>query len=75
MASPLIPHARIPFGHMLAFGWMPSPLKVWAYRTFLRYRIGPHVSIGPGAAVVGDDVEIAEGVTIGLLAATPRSAR
>jgi acetyltransferase-like isoleucine patch superfamily enzyme len=68
MASPLIPHARIPFRHMLAFGWMPSPLKVWAYRTFLRYRIGPHVTIGPGAAVVGEDVEIAEGVTIGLLA-------
>jgi acetyltransferase-like isoleucine patch superfamily enzyme len=68
MASPLIPHARIPFGHMLAFGWMPSPLKVWAYRTFLRYRIGRHVTIGPGAAVVGEDVEIADGVTIGLLA-------
>jgi acetyltransferase-like isoleucine patch superfamily enzyme len=68
MATPLIPHARIPFGHMLAFGWMPSPLKVWAYRTFLHYRIGRHVSIGPGAAVVGDDVEIADGVSIGLLA-------
>jgi acetyltransferase-like isoleucine patch superfamily enzyme len=68
MATPLIPHARIPFGHMLAFGWMPSPVKVWAYRTFLHYRIGRNVSIGPGAAVVGEDVEIADGVTIGLLA-------
>jgi acetyltransferase-like isoleucine patch superfamily enzyme len=68
MATPLIPHARIPFGHMLAFGWMPSPLKVWAYRTFLHYRIGRNVSIGPGAAVVGKDVTISDGVTIGLLA-------
>jgi acetyltransferase-like isoleucine patch superfamily enzyme len=50
------------------FGWLPSPVKVWAYRTFLRYRIGRHVKIAFGGVIVGDDVELGDHVEIGLLA-------
>jgi len=68
MAPSLIPRARLPLGHLLAFGWMPSALRVWVYRTFLGYRIGRRVSIAPGAAIVGERVQIGDGVEIGLLA-------
>jgi len=68
MASSLIPRARLPIGHLLAFGWMPSALRVWAYRTLLGYRIGRRVSIAPGAAIVGERVQLGDGVEIGLLA-------
>jgi acetyltransferase-like isoleucine patch superfamily enzyme len=68
MARTLVPKARLPIRHLLLFGWMPSPLKVWAYRTFLRYRIGRHVQLAFGSAVIGEDVELADHVEIGLLA-------
>lgn len=64
----MIPKKRIPLAHLLVFGWMPSPLKVWAYRAFLGYKIGRHVRIQFGGAVVGRDVDIADHVEIGLLA-------
>jgi acetyltransferase-like isoleucine patch superfamily enzyme len=50
------------------FGWLPSPLKVWAYRTFRGYRIGKGVKLAFGGVIVGQHVEIADGVEIGLLA-------
>jgi acetyltransferase-like isoleucine patch superfamily enzyme len=64
----LVPKTRIPIRHLVLFGWLPSPLKVWAYRTFLRYRIGRHVKIAFGGVVVGRDVELGDHVEIGLLA-------
>lgn len=64
----MIPKKRLPLKHLAMFGWLPSPLKVWVYRTFLGYRIGKGVKIGFGAAIVGDDVELAEHVEIGVLA-------
>ena len=59
---------RIPFKHMLLFGWLPSPIKVWAYRWLLGYRIGHGVKFGPYGVVVGESVELADHVEIGLLA-------
>lgn len=59
---------RLPLGHLLAFGWMPSAMKAWAYRAMLGYRIGRKVRFALGSAVVGRDVDIADGVEIGLLA-------
>jgi acetyltransferase-like isoleucine patch superfamily enzyme len=64
----LVPKSRIPVRHLLLFGWLPSPLKVWAYRTFLGYRIGRGVSIAFGGVVIGRDVELGDHVEIGLLA-------
>ncbi len=68
MAERLVKSARIPFRHLLLFGWLPSPLKKWAYRTFLGYRIGDGVRFGFGGIIVGDSVEIGDFVEIGLLA-------
>ena len=64
----LVPRARLPIAHLLLFGWMPSPLRRVAYRTFLGYRIGARVTFGMGSAVVGRDVQIDDDVEIGLLA-------
>src|SRR5262245_32065470 len=64
----MIPKKRIPIRHLLLFGWMPSPLKVWAYRHRLGYKIGRRVRIEFGAAVVGKDVTLEDHVEIGLLA-------
>ncbi|HKH94211.1 MAG TPA: acyltransferase [Gemmatimonadaceae bacterium] len=65
---PMIRKKRLPLGHLALYGWLPSPLKVWAYRTFRRYRIGRGVKLAFGAVVVGEDVELADHVEIGLLA-------
>ncbi|MFI5213566.1 MAG: acyltransferase [Gemmatimonadales bacterium] len=59
---------RIPFVHLLLFGWMPSPLKKWAYRLLLGYRIGRHVRFGLFGVVVGESVDLGDHVEIGLLA-------
>lgn len=59
---------RLPIGHLIAFGWMPSAMKAWAYRAMLGYRIGRGVKFAFGSAVLGRDVEIADHVEIGLLA-------
>lgn len=64
----MFPSSRIPIGHLVLFGWMPSAIKVWVYRTVLGYRIGRQVSIAFGGVVVGKDVAIDDGVEIGLLA-------
>jgi acetyltransferase-like isoleucine patch superfamily enzyme len=68
VARTLLPKSRIPIRHLLCFGWLPSPVKVWAYRTLLGYRIGRHVRIALGGVIIGDDVEVGDHVEIGLLA-------
>jgi acetyltransferase-like isoleucine patch superfamily enzyme len=64
----MIRKKRLPLAHLALYGWLPSALKVWAYRTFRGYRIGAGVKMAMGAIVLGEDVEIADGVEIGLLA-------
>jgi acetyltransferase-like isoleucine patch superfamily enzyme len=64
----MIRKKRLPLAHLALYGWLPSPIKVWAYRTFRGYRIGRGVKLAMGAVVLGEDVEIADGVEIGLLA-------
>jgi acetyltransferase-like isoleucine patch superfamily enzyme len=64
----MIRKKRLPLAHLLAFGWMPSAMKAWAYRSVLGYRIGRGVKFAPGSAVVGRDVELGDHVEIGLLA-------
>jgi acetyltransferase-like isoleucine patch superfamily enzyme len=64
----MIRKERLPLRHLALFGWLPSPLKVWAYRTFLGYRIGKHVRLGPGAVIIGKDVQLADHVQLGPLA-------
>ena len=68
MPPSLVPKSRLPLRHLLLFGWLPSPVKVWVYRTFLGYRIGRRVHIAFGGVIVGRDVELADHVEIGLLA-------
>jgi acetyltransferase-like isoleucine patch superfamily enzyme len=68
MGQPLLPKARLPLGHLLAFGWMPSPLKRLAYRWLLGYRIGKGVKFGLGGVVIGKTVELGDHVEIGMLA-------
>jgi acetyltransferase-like isoleucine patch superfamily enzyme len=63
----MLPKSRIPIRHLLCFGWLPSPLKVWAYRALLGYRIGRRVRIAFGGVVIGSDVELGDHVEIGLL--------
>src|SRR4051812_14643241 len=66
--SSMIRKKRLPLGHLALYGWLPSPIKVWAYRTFRGYRIGKGVKLAFGGVVVGRDVELGDGVEIGLLA-------
>jgi len=68
MAKSLLPKPRIPWRHLILFGWLPGPLKVLAYRWLLGYRIGRHVRISFGGVVVGRDVELGDHVEIGFLA-------
>jgi acetyltransferase-like isoleucine patch superfamily enzyme len=68
MSRPLVAHSRIPVGHLILYGWLPSWIKVWVYRTFLGYRIGQHVEIAFGGVVIGEDVELDDRVAIGLFA-------
>ena len=68
MSRSLIPQRRIPWRHLVIFGWMPGPLKVLAYRLLLGYRIGRGVRLSFGAAVIGDDVQLDDHVEIGVLA-------
>ena len=64
----MIRKKRLPIGHLALYGWLPSPLKVWAYRVFRGYKIGHGVKLAFGAVVVGEHVELADHVEIGLLA-------
>src|ERR1041385_2813008 len=68
MPETLLPKTRIPLRHLLLFGWLPSPLKILAYRLLLGYRIGRRVRISFGGVVIGKKVELADDVEIGLLA-------
>src|SRR5688572_6835999 len=68
MPERLISEKRIPWGHLIAFGWMPSFLKAFIYRTFFGYRVGRGVTFGPGSVVSGTDVELGDFVAIGALA-------
>lgn len=68
MAATLLPKDRLPIKHLLLYGWMPSPVKKWAYRTFRGYRIGRGVKFAPFGVVIGEDVELGDHVEIGLLA-------
>src|SRR5207245_5116182 len=68
MTEPLIPKDRIPWRHLALFGWLPSPLKILAYRLLLGYRIGRGVRFSFGGIVVGQIVEIGDHVEIGFLA-------
>ncbi len=68
MARSLLPRDRIPIRHLLLFGWLPSPLKVLAYRLLLGYSIGHGVRFSFGGVVVGKDVELGDHAEIGLFA-------
>src|SRR6266850_7681134 len=68
MPKTLLPKPRIPWRHLILFGWLPSPLKVWTYRWLLGYRIGRRVRISFGGVVIGKHVELGDHVEIGFLA-------
>src|SRR5213596_2504704 len=68
MPETLLPKTRIPWRHLIFFGWLPSPLKVLAYRLLLGYRIGRRVKISFGGVVIGKHVELGDHVEIGFLA-------
>ena len=68
MPETLLPKTRIPWRHLVLFGWLPSPLKVLAYRLLLGYRIGRRVKISFGGVVIGKTVELGDHVEIGFLA-------
>ncbi len=62
----LIEKPRIPIGDILLYGWLPGFLKILLYR-IKGYRIGKGVSIGFGAVICGERVEIGEHTSIGFL--------
>lgn len=64
----MIRKKRLPLGHLVLYGWLPSAVKIWAYRTFRGYRIARGVRLAFGGIVVGEDVQLDEGVEIGMLA-------
>ena len=64
----MIRKKRLPLGHLIAFGWMPSALKRLAYRHLLGYRVGKGVKFAFGGVVVGESVDLDDHVEIGLLA-------
>src|SRR5438045_9731739 len=68
MPETLLPKTRIPLRHLILFGWLPSPLKILAYRLLLGYRIGRGVHFSFGGIVVGKSVELGDNVEIGFLA-------
>jgi acetyltransferase-like isoleucine patch superfamily enzyme len=64
----MIRKKRLPLGHLALYGWLPSPIKVWAYRLFRGYKIGRGVKLAFGGVVIGEKVELGDGVEVGLLA-------
>src|SRR4249920_68515 len=68
MSEMLVRKKRVPWGHLVVFGWMPSPLKVLCYRMFLGYKIGKGVKIAFGGVIVGREVSLGDHVEIGFLA-------
>jgi acetyltransferase-like isoleucine patch superfamily enzyme len=67
MGELLVPKPRMPWRHLLAFGWMPNSMKLWFYRHLLGYQIGKGVRFGFGGVVVGSEVKIGEFVEVGFL--------
>jgi len=63
----LINKPRIPLRSILLYGLWPSFVKVFLYR-LKGYRIGKGVSIGLGAVLYGEQVEIGDHTSIGFLA-------
>jgi len=57
---------RIPIRSILLYGLWPGFIKIFLYR-LKGYRIGKGVSIGFGAVVSGDEVELGDHVSIGFL--------
>jgi acetyltransferase-like isoleucine patch superfamily enzyme len=68
MAHTLVPKTRIPWRHLVLFGWMPGFLKKFAYRTILGYKIGRRVSLSFGSVIIGKSVTLGDDVEIGLMA-------
>src|SRR5260370_6565733 len=68
MVESQLPKDRIPWRNLVRFGWLPSPLKILAYRLLLGYRIGRGVRFSFGGIVVGQSVELGDRVEIGFLA-------
>jgi hypothetical protein len=62
----LIEKPRIPFREILLYGWWPGFLKILLYRA-KGYRIGKGVSIGFGAVICGERVEVGDYTSIGFL--------
>ena len=62
----LIEKPRFPIREILLYGFWPGFIKKWIYR-LKGYRIGRHVSLGPGSVIVGRDVEIGEYTKLGFL--------
>ena len=58
--------SRLPIKEITFVGLLPSPLKKLIYR-MRGYKIGRNVSLGLGSVVTGDQVEIGDGTSIGLL--------
>lgn len=62
----LIEKPRIPIRSVLLYGLWPSFIKIFLYR-LKGYRIGKGVSIGPGAVICADNVEVGDYTSIGFL--------
>src|SRR5690242_4445069 len=58
---------RIPIRSILLYGLWPGFIKVFLYR-LKGYRIGKGVSIGLGAVICGEHVEVGDHTSIGFLA-------
>ena len=46
--------------HLLLYGWLPSGIKIWAYRAFRGYKIGEGVKLGFHANGAEIDPDLAE---------------
>ena len=57
---------RIPFFHLLIFGFWPSSIKKLFYR-MKGYKIGKNVKLGLGSILIAADVSIEKNTEIGLL--------
>ena len=57
---------KIPIGHVLTIGILPSVLKVLIYK-LKGYTIGKRVKIGFGSVIVGKDVRLGDNTKVGLL--------
>jgi acetyltransferase-like isoleucine patch superfamily enzyme len=62
----LLEKPRIPIREILLYGWWPGFVKILFYRA-KGYRIGKGVSIGFGAVICGERVEIGDHTSIGFL--------